>query len=428
MKISIHQKVLSHALECGAVAAMSDEAQGDTSNLSLLVKSVKITVDSNFTVESATNLMAVKYVVPITGDCGIDVKEQGQIMIPAKEFMNWINKQGEAKIGIVLTKLDAPEDIKTSDEADGKNAIKKIGTVKFASKDSSQTGNRWSLDCYDPTQAPNVNFTQKPATLFEANTEQVVEGIKYVSIASQPKHYEHVFDSVLFETHEKNLYMATTDTTRCAIFKLDKDVTTSGDMSEDLKSNKTRLLVPCNFLGTISKLFEKNGKMTFSYDKATNRLFISQPNFEFRVAIADADLSKKFPLVGLLLNKSYSFLCSINKEILVSRIATTSMVNKNTALFRFKKADNNLTIKAISECGMAPSISISPTNNLSDDKRVVWAVNHLSDAMKVVKDNEIVINMPSDNNSFKVTSVEVPNFTYYAMAVNNPKYAVDSEE
>ena len=43
MKLAIDQKVLISALEKGAMSALSDEAQGDTSSFHKLIQSVKIT-------------------------------------------------------------------------------------------------------------------------------------------------------------------------------------------------------------------------------------------------------------------------------------------------------------------------------------------------------------------------------------------------
>jgi len=42
MKIGIRQAVLMDALNKGAKAALSEDAQGDTSNLALLIKAIKI--------------------------------------------------------------------------------------------------------------------------------------------------------------------------------------------------------------------------------------------------------------------------------------------------------------------------------------------------------------------------------------------------
>lgn len=433
MKFTIHQKTLSRALECGAVASLSNEAQSDTSNLSLLFKAVKITADAtNLTVESATNLMAVKYTIPVSMENKIEVKEPGTIMIPAKEFMQWVDKQGSSVICVVLSVLDNPEFISVVDDEKEsyKNAIKKIGTVKFVSKDESKTGNKWALDCYDPSQSTIVDFTQKPELLFEVPSSQVIEAIKYTAFASMKNHYEHVYDSILFEAYEKNLHIAACDTARCSVYKMDK----VENASQNLIDGKVRVLIPCTFINIISKLSNVNTKMSFYYDEAKNRIFVSQNGLEFRVATADKDLAKKFPPISMLLKKIYVPLCSVQKQLLQSRLATASMVNKSTAMFTFNQSGNSLTIKTISESGLNPSICIAPTQNLTGNRKVVWAVEHIVDAIRVIKDETLNINMPKDNDkgqdngSVKVVSTADPNFSYYSMSVNNSRYDLNEAD
>ena len=52
MKIAINQKTLLESLEKGAVAAISDTAQEDSSIMSPIIKSIKITVGIVDTVHS----------------------------------------------------------------------------------------------------------------------------------------------------------------------------------------------------------------------------------------------------------------------------------------------------------------------------------------------------------------------------------------
>lgn len=419
MKITISQKVLLHAIECGGASALLEDAQKDISNLSLLVKSIKITVDKDFIIESSNKMISSKYIIPITDGCGIDVRETGSIVIPAKEFLTWVSKQGNSKIGIVFAKTD--QALTNDDEK-----VKIIGVAKFQSKDSTGTGSRWSLDCYDPLQITLVDFSQKPNMLFETDTSQIIDAIKYVSISSMERHAEHIYDSLLFETCKDTLYIAATDTTRCSVYKVDKDVILSDRMKDG--KEKIRLMVPGNLLEMIAKKFENVGKMSFYYDDIRNRVFITQPNFEFRVTTVDKDVSKKFPVVEALLNKKYENLCLVDRSALVNRIATISIVNKNTALFKFRKEDGNLLIKAISENGLAPSMAVVPAKDISKDKKFVFAINHLIDVMKVLKEDNISINTPpSDNNSFKIVSEVDPNFFFFGMTVTNSKYNLDED-
>ena len=140
MKLGISQKSLLEALDRGAMAALSDEAQADTSNVSVLLKSVTIRAnDKELVFESATKLLAVRHSIPITKDSGIEVKEAGEVTVPAKDLYDWANKQGDCRIGMAYTALEKPEAVTPVEEGKSdKLSIKKLGNVKLVSRDSTK--------------------------------------------------------------------------------------------------------------------------------------------------------------------------------------------------------------------------------------------------------------------------------------------------
>lgn len=423
MNLDIRQDLLAKSLQRGASASLSETAQGDTSNLSNLIKSVKITAEKDKLIfESATSLMGVKYTVPVSDDpkCGIVVKEPGSVLILAKELTGWVDKQQNCAIRMELKKLDSPEILSPAtdgNEGDNtKNVIRKIGNVVIKSTDKSKTGSKWSIDCYDPEQASLVDFSQKGNVLFDIPADQLQDGIKSIAFAAQPKHYEHLYDSVMIESYKSDLYMTTCDMTRCAVYKLNK----STNVSPSLADGTCRVLIPCDFLSSFVRMVEDNHNIEFSYDSDKNKVFVTQNGLECRVTIADKSLFTKFPPIKMLIDKGYTKLCVIEKDILQSRLMTVAMVNKSTALFKFK--ENMVQIKAISETGVAPSVSYAPASDLSVEIKSVLAVPHIMDVMKVVKDTGITFHVPDNKKSFKVTSELDPNFSYFAMTVENSKY------
>lgn len=424
MNVDIRQDILAKSLQRGASAALSDTAQGDTSNLANLIKSVKITASKDKLVfESATSLTGVKYTIPVLDDpkCGVVVKEEGAVLILAKELSGWVDKQQNCAIRIELKKLDAPEILSSATDGDGdqpKNSIRKIGNVVIKSTDKSKTGNKWAIDCYDPEQASLVDFTQKGNVLFEIPSEQLQDAIKSIAFSAQPKHYEHIYDSVMLEALNNALYMSTCDMTRCAVYKADK----ASNVSAGILDGSVRVLVPCEFISSFSKLAEENQSVEVCYDSDKNKVFVTQGGFECRVTIADKALFAKFPPVKVLVNKNFAKLCAIDKDTLQSRLMTVAMVNKSTALFKFK--DNMVQIKAISETGVAPSVSYAPATDLNSEVSAVLAISHIMDVMKVVKDPSLTLYIPDNKKSFKVVSDVDPNFSYYAMTVENSKYDV----
>jgi len=433
MKVGIDQAVLVNLLERGAMAALSDEAQGDTSNFAVLVKSVKITVNGDFIVESATNLIATKAQVPATEENGITVKEKGSVLVAAKELYNWVLKQNKAKIVLSLSLFATPKIISTAEdieEADSTQySVTQIGELNLASRDDTKTGNKWKLDGYDPDQISVVDFDEKHETLFHVPTTQLTDALNGTLFSSQTKDYQHIYDSVNIEKYNGHLYMAATDTHRCSIYKMDKAESINDDFFTESTSTKnggkfelgSKVLIPCAYLKLISKYADESQFLNFYYDKDKNKVYVHQKGWDIRLATVDSNLFQKFPTIYMLLEKKYSKLGYIPKGVLANRLTSASLVNKSTVLFDFSK--DSVIIHAISEGGHAPNVSNAPVRNLTMDVKAIWGVQHVMDVIKVVKDADLCVMVPDDLRSMKVTSEEDQNLSYYAMTIDNVKYA-----
>jgi len=432
MKVTISQSTLLEALKRGALAALSDEAQADTSTLSRLIKSVKIKADNDsITFESATALIASKYVSPLSEDT--TVKEVGNAMVSAKDLYEWVNRQGDCVIGLRSKDLESPELISVSggnSDVSSKASIKKIGTLEIVSKDASKTGSKWSLDSYDSDQVPLIDYDFKNKSLFELPLEQLVEGIKHVSFVAMPKDADHLFDTVSFQHKDGKLYLVTTDCARCSLYHIPnadnisiKSTITSKQMEESGMANawEHNLLINCKMLSNICKLSSDMSPLKFYRDETKNRAYIYQPGFMVRLATAEKGMIEKYPPLDLFLNKKYNELCKISAGILTSRLNTVSIVNKNAILFDFK--DNQLTLTGMSESGQSPCIANLEVPELKEALKRVWNVQHFLDVLKVIG-TEVKVLVPTDKNkdSIKLISPEKSNVEYYAMAVERSKY------
>lgn len=437
MKVTMSQSTLLESLKRGALAALSDEAQTDTSTLSMLIKSVKIGVEmEEITFESATALIASKYVLPVTDK--ISIKETGKIMIPAKELFDWVNRQGECMIGLRFKALDVPSTIGAVGEADVKTkaAISKTGSVEMVSMDSSKTGSKWSLDSYDYQQIPWINYDFSSDPLFILPLEQLTESIKGIGFTVLPSCEDHVFDSFSFQHKNKEMYMVTCDLARCAIWNIpnaDKINMAEAITSEQIEKKgmkgawESNLLVPSKFLTEICKLSSGNVPISFHRDAKANKIYVSQPGFEVRMATADQSKVEKFPPLDLFLTKKYHDLCKVPKDILLNRLNTVSMVNKNAILFSF--GNEQLMLQAISESGHAPCKANLKVNELDGTLKRVWNVKHFIDVLKAISDEMVQILVPDDNDkdSIKFISTSKPNGTYFAMAIEKSKYDISED-
>ena len=427
MKVVIDQKTLLKGLERGAMAALSDDAQKDSTGFSSVIKSVRITVGDELVIESGTSLMSSRWTLPANKDNGIVVKEKGTIFIPAKDLYNWVSKQSKANIQLQLKTLATPELISTGegeqDYGSGQSiTVKKVGNVKLVSVDESKTGNQWALECYDDSQLSFVDFSKKPKAVFSLPVKQLDNALKNVAFSALVPDMDHIFDTVAVESHKGKMYMFSTDTHRVSTYCLDQvdDVdndffveTTSGDMGQ-------KLLINVLSLKAISKL--SNGpKVEIGYDSKKGKIFISQDGWEVRIATIDGQNFKSIPSIAYVFQKKYDELASVPKNVLASRLVSASLVNKATVLFDFK--GTNLVIQSLSESGKSPNISNAPARNVTKEVKAVWGVQHILDILRVIKDEDVKFSVPSDLLALRITSNEDPNLAYYSMTIDSKLYA-----
>lgn len=418
MKLSIRQDVLLNALEKGASAALTESAQTDTGNLSLFLKSIKINVTDKFTIESTTNMMAVMYSVDATKENGIVVGEKGSVIVPAKEFIDWVKIQGsEAIVTMKLSKLDVPEIINSAEGDDNQAfVIKKIGSLKFISKDTNKTGVRWELDCYDTEGMSSINFSDKGDQYFECKASSFKEAVKFISFASLSIDAEHVLDSMSIQNHNDKVYIVATDTNRCAVYNLKEAVNIQ---------NKEPLLIQFSLLTKALDICTQDIPISFNYNSTNHKLFMSQQGLDIRLTLSEKDKVLKFPSITKLLLLKYDKLAELDAKLFLKTLQSASLVNKTSALFEFNKdPEHNFIVTTISETNKyKPSVSKSFINEPSLVVKVVWGVRHIIDVLKIMKSETVELYLPENKRNVKIVGKNNENFMYFTQVINNPKYS-----
>lgn len=425
MKAVIQQETFENLLKRGTMSALAEEAQGDSTNLSPLIKSVKITIDANnLTIESATNLTSIRVSIPSTKENGIEVKEEGVAVVAAKELVDWVSKQTSSKIGLSVTKLAVPETVEVEGadmEAMSKDAVRKTADLKISSKDNTSTGSKWSLDSYDPDQLPkSIKASGKKKELFTVSPKKIADAVGGIIFSSQSKDYQHIFDSLVFQKVGKDIYIGASDQKRCAVYKLTDQLVKIGEYFEE---DGSKILIPASNLQDVIKNSDEAKDLTFSYDEERHALFVEQENMIARLAIPEKNIYTKFPSLSNLIKKPYDELGIMPKATLARCLLTVAMVNKESALFVFNVAKSELIAYAASDSGKSPIKSTCPVEKLTKDGKYIWSVQHVMDMMKATKDSNITFMIPSDANSFKVVSSSDPNVQFYGMNIDNAKYA-----
>ncbi len=450
MKFSIDTKTLAECLKRGGMAALSDDAQNDSTVLSALIKSIKITVDSdNICFESATSLSASKYVVKVDGK--IVVKEHGQIVVSCRDLNEWVGKQGDCVIGFRLNSFSSPQAIGSSDKSsnDGdvavnQSAIYKVGSVEIISRDENKTGARWSLDSYSTENLPDFDelFNPDRKAAFEIPCETLASSISTIESCCLSADYDHIKDSIVFQHDGTDFYAMATDMSRIGICKIPgvssismkKAFTESEyqDQTKDTKAWEQILLVPTKFLKSAIKLFAKEETVTFYYNDEKNKVFICQPNLTFRFNTADKDSLSKPPPLYMITSKNASPFCKVNKDVLSMRLNAVAIVNKNAVLFDFVKitdkngnSSDELRLLGMSEMGKSPSKANMQVGSTDRNAIMVLNVKHVFDVIKSSSGDSLEFCIVSEDpniRSIQINDSSNPNVEYYLMTVTQSKY------
>jgi len=438
MKFIVNQDYFLKSLKKGAFAALTDEAQSDSTNVARLVKSIKLTAqDGKLYIESVTPLVASYCILDADNDA-LTIKEDGSIAIPAKQFVDWMEKQEGANIGINVAVLDTPEIIRDGDiqeQAGDVYNVVKIANVQMIAKTANKSQAKWELDGYDPERMPVVHYETGNKSLFAIETDEFDRSLTYTEFSAQAKDPQHILDSTILEVDlhdQKTLYVASTDTSRCAVY-VPQSVKSLNFVSfpdpeqynGDKEQSGVKVLLPASILRSVLKSLKKNSGgniIEVLYNADTNRVLLKSGDSMYRMVATNIKNGNKIPSVRKLMTGNFTDLCTIDKKVLGNRLSTVSIVNSSSVLFCIK--DDEMTILAKSEkTGYRPSQCVIPIANPSCNVEAVWAVNHIFDVIKVIAGSNVTMSVPHDNKT--LLKIQDPNdnkFSYLSRTLNTPLY------
>ena len=207
-----------------------------------------------------------------------------------------------------------------------------------------------------------------------------------------------------------------TDGARCALFKMPKDKYT---VFVDRK-----MLIPCALTEKVIKIIDKGKVIDFYYSESLNRVFVEQPDLQIRMACAERKISEVFPGIHILLDKEHSEIVKVDKSSFLELATNASLVNNSSALFSFKKEDNSIVVKAMSEDGKYKPLTKKITvESVASDQNLIWSVKNIIEGIKNAKSDMITISVPEHLKSVMITEDE-GNYIYFSMALINPMYKI----
>lgn len=422
MKIKISQEILVHAIERGAVAALSDEAAQDNSNVSMLIQSLKITAKKEKIVfESTTNVLSSKYELKVDLNNGVEVQEEGVVLVQAKPLHQWLNTQKKSTIGLRLKSFETSKSINSSEDIEQQdgNVIQIVGDLLLTSKDENGTGDKWKLDCYDENQVTMTSFEDKKDIHVSIPVSELDKATKLIKISLLPKDWNHIYDSFVLEKIDGKVVLASTDCARCSVYELE-----TADLIDDSFFDKSRVFVNGNHLLSILKLASSTETANIFFDSKENKCYVQLSNLFFRISSPDKDQREKFPKLETLLKTKYIDVGSMDKNPLQKRISAASIVNSDSIQFVFEGGKDKAKVNSISETGKAPTSGLTSVENCSKDLKAVFSVKHLNEFIKTIGGDNLSLKvMENGGNVFVFCDDSVPNSRMYTMKKDSSIYS-----
>ena len=186
MNVTIGKDVLVSLIKRGGLAALSDIAQTDSSSVGPIVRSIKLNVEDNRIVASSCNeLMGIRYVVNKEDTEELTIGGTGIVVVDAKDLLTWTDTQSDdTEISMQLTPIEETEAL-----------IPRNGKIDLVAKGQKGNVSEWSLDSFDPSKTPVVDFEEDSFAAFTMNGGTFRDDINKVAFSAQKNDYQHKYDT-----------------------------------------------------------------------------------------------------------------------------------------------------------------------------------------------------------------------------------------
>lgn len=411
MKLIIDANVFKDLIEKGGAAATTDVAKNDVSEFGPIRRCIKISLkDKLITVESISQDISSRSYLKIEDGSGIDPKEDGTVVVLAKDLIDWVSKQKSSKMSIAFKK----EEVDSIEEVNDKFQLKIIGQLKLMAKDDANTGNKWALDVFKEDLMPNIQDDDTKKLIFSISAKKLFD-ILSGSVFAVGAENNGITDRFSFQKNQTDFYIAATDSRCCVLTKLTEDI-------KDFNLELDQILINAKNLIFLIKKYGEN--IINFYISSENKIYIVHDSLFCSISLGDISKFKAFPLVASYFSKTqYPVSFSFNKKTFLERMENIKVVNNIAAIFVVEK--DKILIHGISEVGKQPAVaSMAVTvNGTPSLPRYVWGIQHLINGAKSCAGDIVKISISNDNNSFKMNSIDEDNFSVYGMRINNEKYS-----
>ena len=358
---------------------------------------MKFTIEKNILLENLSNVIkaiSTKNIIPILNGIKFDLTKEGLYLtasdseltiksfIEAKKIKN-IEKEGSIIIQSkfildIIKKL--PIDIIDFELIDGLK-------IKI-SADKTQ----YDLNCLDSKEYPNLK-------LEEVNNPIIINGDVFKSIINQTvfaistQELRPLLTGLYFKINKDNLECIATDSYRLA----KKNITLSKKVDSEIG-----IVIPGKNIIELDKIITDN-------DDVEMHVFSNKVLFKYKNIIFQSNLlAGTYPNTSNLIPVDFSIVVNVKLDEFYNAIDRAALLtqNKEKNIIKMKIKNNEMTINSFSsEVGQSEQqLIIETTNDANID--ISYSAKYMLDALRTMKDEEILILMNSDIKPIVIKSIK----------------------
>lgn len=341
-----------------------------TKSINPILEGIKIVADENYLILSATDLE-----LAIEKKIKADVKIEGETVIPAKFFSEYIKKLTKEQISLDLDN----------------NNLLTIRNTDSVSK----------IQCFNSSDFANIKKV-KNENYFEITKINFKRLINKCVFAVAIDDTRPILKGCKLEIDEKTITAIALDGFRMSLVK--KDIINS--------TGKFNIIVPSRSLNEIEKLLDENDEKIKIYIE-NNFLLVDLDNTKITTRLLSGD----FINYKQIIPSNFSSTVIINKEQFeeeIDKASIYSRIEKNN-LVKFEITEKLMVISSKSEIGdFKANLTISLKGT---DITISFNAKYFTDALRVISDEFLKLNFTSTIAPCIITSNDSDEFLYLILPI-----------
>lgn len=303
------------------------------------------------------------------------IEAEGEITVPAKLFMEYINLIKEQAVNL---------------EAQGNDLV--VKTTKQQTVIKGQPAEDYPI-------VPDV----EEGSLLELQANEFKNALGQVIFAASYDNIRPELTGVYFEIYQGNLIMAATDSYRLAEKKISLNV-------KDVKLNK---IIPVRVLQEIVRLLKNEEKINFGF---SDNQFVFKLN---ETKIISRLIEGNYPQYNEIIPKEHKTKIEVNKDEIINGVKVSSLFSKtgiNDVIIDFNSKKSEINISAANiQLGENKSILKAEING--ENNSVIFNYKYLLDGLQNIASKKVVMEIVSPDNPAIIKPAGKDDYLYLIMPI-----------